>query len=480
MVSRGKGVGGTSLLNAMINSKANPLDHQQWSELLDDPSFRYENVLQYYKKSDNFTRRSPYSPIDVNYHGYTGRLHTTQTVPPLNISEDILLGSRELGYEITDYNGKQQVGASILQYYIKNGMRDDPGEAFVSSAKHRTNLKVLVGSYVTKLEISERTKRIEGVIFTNQNKTFIARSRKEVILSAGSISSPQILMLSGIGPKEHLDSLKIPVIENLPVGEKLRDHAITFFVLSSNASSTSQSTEESVRQLLQDGAGPLTKPFPFDTVEWHKISNGSTGNIPDVELIFTNISGAFLLTRTMGFTNETYNIFQPQVPHPLTLIMTPCHTTSSGTIKLKSADPFEYPLIDSNILSDGRDLEKIYDSVQVILDLTKTEAFRKMNVTLVPLEFPECNNTEPLSKDFWFCYFRRATVSGSHPSSTCLMGTNPQNGVVDSESKVFGLKNLRVVDASVIPFTMAYHPAAVCAMLAEKVSDQIKRQHLNI
>lgn len=478
MESRGKGIGGTSLLNAMINSRANPLDHQHWSELLKDRSFKYENVLYYYKKSQNFTRRSPYSPVDPNYHGYTGPLHTTQTVPPLNISADILLGSKQLGYEITDYNGRQQVGASILQYYIHNGMRDDPGLAFISSANHRPNLKVMVSSYVTKLEISKATKRIEGVIFTNQNKTYIARSKKEVILSAGSISSPQILMLSGIGPKDHLDSLGIPVVENLPVGEKLRDHSITFFVLSSNVSSASQSTEESVRQLLQDGAGPLTKPFPYDTVEWHKITNGLKGNIPDVEMIFTNISGGFLLTRSMGFTNETYNIFQPQVSHPLALIITPCHTQSSGTIRLQSADPFEYPLIDSNILSDESDLEKIYETLQMVLNLTETSAFRNMNISLIPRLFPECNDTEPLSKEFWFCYFRRATVSGSHQISTCLMGTSPETGVVDSESKVFGLRGLRVVDASIIPFTMAYHPAAVCAMLAEKISDQLKRQHL--
>lgn len=152
------------------------------------------------------------------------------------------------------------------------------------------------------------------------------------------------------------------------------------------------------------------------------------------------------------------------------------HPKSYGTVKLKSADPFDYPLIDPNLLSDkgNYDIESFYQAAQLVLKLTETEAFRKMNIKLAFDRFPGCNHTKPLSRKYWYCYFRRVTGIGSHQQSSCLAGTSPKTAVVDNELKVFGIDGLRVADASIFPTSITGHTNAACTMIGEKVSDLIK------
>lgn len=392
------------------------------------------------------------------------------------MSTKFLRASQELRYDIVDYNGRQQEGASVFQYFTKDGKRFDPGTAFIEPIRNRKNLLVLEKSYVTKIEINKESKKVEGVIFTRENKTFIARNRKEVILSAGAFSSPQILMLSGIGPQDHLDSLGIPIIENLPVGETLQDHPLIFFVFSSNTTSYSETLHQSVRDLLK-GEGTLTRSFLYDAVGWFPAQYEPIPNYPSLEFALHNLSNSAITQKLIGYTDETYNALNANVSSPLAIAMEVCHPKSKGTIKLNSSNPFEYPVIDLNLLSDDRDMEAIYEGVQLALNLTKTAPFRALNVTLAFDQFPGCEHTEPLSKDYWYCYIRRVTGTGYHPVATCLTGTSPDNGVVNSELKVFGVEGLRVVDASVLPFPFAAHPNAACNMIGEKISDVIKNTY---
>lgn len=164
---RGKGVGGCPLINSVIYSRGNKYDFDKWSDLLADPGWNYENLLPYFQKSETFTRTSPYVPLDKAYHGFNGPLHMTQSFPPEDIGNLILKGQQHLGYNLTDYNGQQQLGVSVFQYYSKDGKRYDPEVAYLSSAKDRTNLKVLDRSYVTKIDISKDTKKVNGVFFTS-------------------------------------------------------------------------------------------------------------------------------------------------------------------------------------------------------------------------------------------------------------------------------------------------------------------------
>lgn len=462
----------------MAITRGNRYDYDRWAELLNDPSWNYTNILQFFEKTENFTATNPNSPIDNNYHGHAGPLHVTQTFPPEQLISSIFMkGGQELGYNVTDYNAEQQEGVSVFQFNINNGWRHNFESAFLSPAKERQNLKVSDKSYVTKVVINNVTKTAEGVIFTRDNKTYIARARKEVILSAGVISSPHILLLSGIGPEEHLKSVGVPVINNLPVGQNLHDHTFTWLVFSTNATTGEEPLETSVRDLLK-GQGSLTRPFMFDTVGWFSpLKKDSTQ--PEIEYIFLNISQATTMKRFMGYTDETFNDINVQVPGALALLLASLYTKSTGSIQLKSSDPFDYPLIDHNILSDEEDVEVVYQAIQLALNLTNTQTFRSINAKMALDNFPACNHTEPLSKEYWYCFIRITTGIGSHTVGTCSTGTSPETGVVDSKLKVFGVKGLRVADGSVIPFTVAGHTNAACAMVGERAADIIKNEYAN-
>lgn len=449
-----------------------------WSDMLYDPNWNYEKILPIFKKLENFTKLNPFAPINKHYHGFGGPIQVSQRIPPQQLSSIILQGSLQMGYNVTDYNGKQQLGASITQNHIKNGRRYDNGMAFISSIKYRKNLFISDRSYVTKIEVCPITKRTTGVVITRQNATYIARNRKEVILSAGAISSPQILMLSGIGPRQHLKSLGIPIVQNLPVGHNLYDHPYTILVLSTNYTNGTESIEKSVADFLK-GRGVLTSANTFDAIGWFKTAMEVFENYPDLEITFSNLSGSDIAQKFSGWTDETFNTIAKIVSNPIHVNVVLLHPKSRGRIKLKSASPFDYPLIDFNLLSDkdNFDIESLYRGVRLILKLIDTDALSSINATLAFDRFPGCSHTEPLSKDYWYCYLRKVSDTLHHPVGTCSTGTSPKTAVVDKTLKVFGVDGLRVADASVIPFPLTCNTNAPCTMIGQRVSDMIKKQY---
>lgn len=149
-------------------------------------------------------------------------------------------------------------------------------------------------------------------------------------------------------------------------------------------------------------------------------------------------------------------------------------------MRLKSSDPFEYPLIDLNLLSDenNTDIETLHQGIKMSLDFMQTSSLRRMNISLAIDRFPGCNHLEPLSRDYWYCYIRMVTATGQHLVGTCSTGRNPSSGVVDNKLRVFGTSGLRVADASVIPLSTRAHINAPCTMIGEKASDLIKQQYI--
>lgn len=166
-----------------------------------------------------------------------------------------------------------------------------------------------------------------------------------------------------------------------------------------------------------------------------------------------------------------------KVANPLAIDVTNSHCKSNGTVKLKSANPFDYPLIDPNFLSTDEDIEAVYEGIQLLLKIIQTEKFRSMDIKLAFDMFPGCNHTKPLSKEYWYCYLKRVTGTAYHPVATCLMGQSPQTGVVNNELKVFGVDGLRVADSSAVPFQITGHPNAACNVIGEKVSQMIKKSY---
>lgn len=477
VVHRGKGIGGTSLLNQLIYSRGNSIDYDRWADLLDDPSWRYENVLLYFKKSEDFHKTNPDAPLDWDYHGKGGDWYTNFHMPPSNFTKIFLQANRELRRNVTDYNGKEQLGATILQLNIKHGSRYDQASAFIKPVNSRPNLVISEGSYVIKIEIDNKTKETTGVLFTKNKKLYRAKINEEVILSAGAISSPQILMLSGIGPQQHLESKNISLIQNLDVGSTLKDHVFCAIQFSSNTSIPEQTFKQLIKEYLK-GYGDLAAGNPLDAAGWYETKVQDIQDYPDLEIIPTSYGPSDFGKKFLKWKPDTYKeLFSNKLNNTFALTMVLLQTKSSGTVRLHNNNPYSYPDINCNSLSDekGKDIDTMYEGIDLIRKLTQTQAFKKIGTKLEVKPLQACSSKDFQSKSFWYCYLRQISIPAFHPVSTCPSGKDPKMGaVVDWNMRVFGVKNLRVVDASVIPFTFSGHPNAICTMIAEKIADVIK------
>lgn len=230
--------------------------------------------MPYFKKSEDFYPTNPEAPVDLEYHGSGGPLRVNFHMPPQTATQILIDGFKEIGYCKTDYNGKAEMGVTILQIDTKDGKRLDQGSAFIKPVLGRPNLQVLDNSYVIKIEFQQSSKEATGIIFTRNNSTYRAKAKREIILSAGTISSPQLLLLSGIGPIEHLTKLDIPVIQDLPVGSTLRDHIFCGLSFSTNYTNESESLEEAIKEWLYNGTGPLAIANAIDGAAWVQSDRG--------------------------------------------------------------------------------------------------------------------------------------------------------------------------------------------------------------
>ncbi|KAK5644051.1 hypothetical protein RI129_007896 [Pyrocoelia pectoralis] len=469
----GKGLGGTSIINALMYVRGNQKDFNNWYQQ-GNPGWAYDDVLPYFIKSE-----SSHVNGDRGYHGYDGYLNVEYHKPSSPELAAFLQANIDLGRKIIDYNGKEQLGVAQTQHNTKNGKRHSTGRAFIDPVKHRPNLKILTHRLVTKILI-DKNRKAYGVLFSGNGKLYSATVTREIIVSAGSIASPQLLMLSGIGPRAHLVSKSIPVIQSLSVGENFQDHA-TYFALNfiTNYTEPHKSLEQNVVDYL-NSSGPFTIPGNSQGLGFFRTKLSKTPNYPDIELIMnpSNSTGNSV-QRVYHYNDEVINTIYKDInpSQTFSLIVILLHPKSRGTIKLKSNSPYEYPLIDPKFFSDpgNEDLETMYQGIKLALEIVDTEPFKKLGAKLMYAPLPACKRHWYLSRKFWYCQIRQLTSHIYHPIGTCKMGPNPFSGaVVDHELKVHGVDNLRVADASIIPEATSGHTNAVAIMIGEKVSDLIK------
>lgn len=482
--ARGRGLGGTSLLNGLVYARGSPVDFDKWAQQ-GNPGWSYKDVFNYFKKSEDYHHNNPDAPVDLKYHGIGGYQYVEYHSPVSYQTEQFFKANQELGYKIVDPNSYRPEGASPPLLIVKHGRRWDTGNAFVIPVIKRHNLVVLTESLVTKVLINSRTNTAYGVQFAHNGVGYNAYASKEVILSGGVIGSAQILMLSGIGPRPHLNSLNISVVKNLEVGTTFRDHPMYFGLsFTGNYTEPVQSMRTNVKQFL-NGTGPLTFNDDLGGVGFYQTSLEKEPNYVDLEIVFSpsNSSSEFV-QKGYNWNNETYYAIWEHNDRQRTFNIYPIvlHQKSVGTLRLKSKNPYDYPLIDPNFLTDeeDNDINTLLEGIDLIFKMINTTAFRKINATYATLPFPACKEYEHLSKDYWICALRQATFHVYHPVGTCPMGPNPQKGsVVDHKLRVHGIKKLRVADASVFPFTLSGHPHAVCLMIGEKLSDMLKKRYLS-
>ncbi|KAF2367609.1 Glucose-methanol-choline oxidoreductase C-terminal [Trinorchestia longiramus] len=439
---RGKVIGGSSAINFMMYNRGNRYDFDRWAEL-GNPGWDYQTVLKYFKKSENY--RGHLTSENEAYHGIGGPLNVESKRWGTPVMKAYLEAGRELGYPTIDPNAASQIGFNTPDTTTKNGERGSAAEAFIKPNLHRQNLRIQADSQVTKVK-----------------RAYV---RKEVILSAGAIDSPKLLMLSGIGPKQHLESVGIRTLVDLPgVGQNFQDHpsiyGISWTVPKGMASSYQRLLSPwSKLQYITNRRGPLSAPMGVEGNAWAQLGDGQDPTFPDVQFLIVSLSLAIdyglVLSPAVGFKREVYeDYFQPDQGRegfnigPMLTV-----PKSRGSITLRSSDPADPPLIDPNFLSHPDDVELFVKGIKFALAIGNTTAMRNgIGATFNDRPVTGCKHLLYGSDDYWRCFTHRMVSTTCHPTSTCMMAPDSDpNGVVSSRLLVRGVTGLRVIDASIMP-----------------------------
>ncbi|XP_068153346.1 glucose dehydrogenase [FAD, quinone] [Drosophila tropicalis] len=487
---RGKGLGGTSSINYMIYNRGNRRDFDAWSQN-GNHGWSYEEVLPYFLRSEGAHLTGlEHSP----YHNHSGPLSVEYVRFRTQIADAFVEASVESGLPRTDYNGESQLGVSYVQATTQNGRRHSAYAAYIRPIRdYRPNLHIFPFSRVTKILIDPETKTAYGVEFNYQKKSFTFKARKEVILSAGAFNSPQLLMLSGIGPEDNLKAIGIPLIQALPVGKRLYDHMCHFgptFVTNTTGQSifTSRVTPAEVLSFLLAG-NPATKLSSIGGVEALAFLKSPRSKLPqdwpDLELIL--VAGSLAsdegtaLKLGANFKDEIYNkVYRPlavaQQDH-FTLLVMHFHPASVGRLWLHDRNPLTWPKIDPKYFIAEEDVEYILDGIKATLRIAEMPALKAIGTKLLKHSVPGCEEYSFGSDDYWRCSIRTLSYTLHHQVATCRMGPeNDPTSVVSPQLKVHGMRRLRVVDTSIIPLPPTAHTNAAAFMIGEKAADMIRSE----
>ena len=468
---RGKVLGGTNMLNGMQYTRGSKYDYDEWARN-GCTGWSYKDVLPYFLKSEDIQINDLKSSI---YHSTGGPLAvSTGKVTPL---ADLYMKARnEAGYNITDYNGENQEGFSYIQRTIRNGVRSSTSVEYLKNTADRTNLHIAVNSMVTEIVIEKKS--ASGVFVIRNHKKYFIKAKKEVIVSAGAINSPQLLMLSGVGPKEQLEALGIEVKADLPVGKNLQDHqmVLMFTKINQSISLTVNSLDNwwTKLQYLLLGTGPLGKSS-LDVSGFLYTDETKRGKTyPDVQFIFFSILPG---RDIFNFRDEVVKEQLAKHPneHGFMTVVSLTHPRSRGTITLKSSDPFDYPAIDPQYLTDKSDVSEFIAALRTWEKFIETPTMQQLGAKVEHGKISFCSQHKFQSDAYWECVTRHLALTVYHHSGTCKMGSaNDPSSVVDPQLRVKGIKGLRVVDASVFPNVTAGNTNAPVIMVAEKISDMIR------
>lgn len=372
---------------------------------------------------------------------------------------------QELGYKPTDFNGKHQLGTMMVQTTSNNGSRASTNSAFIRPIrKQRSNLFIKTQAHVTKILIDPKTKKAIGVEYAHsiRGPTRKAMAKKEVILSAGVVQSPKLLMLSGIGPIDQLKKHQINLVKNLSVGHNLHDH-VTFVGLIGIAGKKTAKNPKCLGKLndlfkyFTKQKGPLASIGAAGVAAFFPTSYEKTENTPDIQLVFLGVG-------------DILSYYEKFVLGPI--LLTP---KSRGYIRLNDTEPiWGNPTINPRYFSDEIDMKRLIEGVRMSLKLFNTTALKENGFKLDETPLPPCNKSEFNSDLYWDCVARHYTQTLYHTVGSCKMGPKEDTeAVVDARLRVYGINGLRVIDASIMPNVPRANTNAATIMIGEKGSDMI-------
>ncbi len=449
---RGKTLGGSSSINGMVFIRGNSLDYEGWRQMGCD-GWGYADVLPYFKKMES------YSGGGDDFRGDSGPLRVHRSIPKDPLSIAFINAGKEAGYKETDdISGYCQEGFGIFDRTVFKGERWSTTRGYLDPVRDRKNLTIITKALVCKLILENN--KATGVCFKdNKNKIFNVKSNKEVILCAGAVGSPHILMLSGIGPKDHLKSMGINLKADMPgVGQNLQDHPDFMIKYKCLKPVT---LWPKTKRLNSIGAGIqwlLTKEGMcasnhFDSVAC--IRSGPGVEYPDLQLCISPIA-------------MENNSWQPLKEHAFQVHVGLMRTHSRGKIELRSNNPADPPRILVNYLKDKRDRELMRKGIHLVRELLDQPSFSDLKGEEI---FPGDNCKSDADLD---AKLNLHTTSQWHLACTARMGLKTDKyAVVDNSGKVHGINSLRVVDASIMPFAPNGNTNAPTIMIAEKISDEI-------
>jgi choline dehydrogenase len=393
-----------------------------------------------------------------------------------------------MGYDFVDVNGEQQTGFAFFQFTMRRATRCSSAKAFLNPIRLRPNLHVALFSHVTRVLIDDRTKRAMGVELIRNGQKMKVYAKREVILSAGAINSPHLLMLSGIGPRQDLERVGIKVVKDSPgVGQNMQDHISNGGIIFNLDKPVSVIINRLVnfnsvlRYAVQED-GPLTSSIGLEAVAFinTKYAN-KTDDWPDIEFMITSDStasdGGEVVRVAHGLTDEYYNyMFKPienqDVFGVFPMLMRP---KSRGFIKLYSKNPLRYPLIYHNYLTHPDDVNVLREGVKAAIAMGETQSMKRFGARFYDKVIPNCAHLPDKTDEYWDCALRQYTMTIYHFSCTAKMGADDDPlAVLDPQLRVRGIKGLRVIDASSMPVIPTGNINAAVYMVAEKGSDLIK------
>ena len=451
---RGKVLGGSSSINGLLYVRGQAQDFDHWRQL-GNAGWGWDDVLPYFKRAETWT-----GDHTTDERGSDGPLSVSPTALKREVVDRWLDAASAAGYKRNDdYNGNghDQEGVGYFQLTLNNGRRCSSAAAYLKPVRSRKNLEIITHTQVRKLNIDEG--RVTGVDAVTKGKNVTINARKEVILSAGAIGSPQILMLSGIGQADDLAPLGIDVIKDLKgVGKNLQDHLQARPVFKTNLSTINIETNNYFKQSMialqyaLNRTGPMTMAASLGTGFLKTDERLST---PDIQFHIQPFSATNAVEGSHKFSAFTASVLQ----------MRP---ESTGELKLKSSNYQDHPEIHPNYLATKLDQDTIVKGIQIARKIAQFEPLKNHIIEEYDPGYEVGIDDEAATLD----WARNTAVTIYHPTGTCKMGNDPMS-VVDERLRVHGIANLRVADCSIMPVITSGNTNAPAIMIGEKVSDMI-------